>query len=62
MESAGGEEADGRRRLAVEDHVHQHQLEPRHPSHGTCAHACPSDGNRYVIFKVEGWILHMYGQ
>ncbi|CAG11738.1 unnamed protein product [Tetraodon nigroviridis] len=43
VESAGGEEADGRRRLAVEDHVHQHQLEPRHPSHGTCAHACPSD-------------------
>ena len=45
MESAGGEEADRRGRwLAVKDDVHQHQLDSCHPSHGTCTHACPSDG------------------
>lgn len=49
MESAGGEEADRRRWLAVKDHVHQHQLDSRHPPHGTCAHACPSDGKFDVI-------------
>lgn len=57
MESAGGEEADGRRRLAVKDDVHQHQLDSRHPSHGTCAHACPPDGNsficNYFLFEVQ---------
>lgn len=45
MESAGREKANGRRRLAVKDHVHQHQLDTRHPPRDACTHARPSDGN-----------------
>lgn len=50
VESAGREEANRRERLAVKDHVHQHQLDSHHPSHGTCTHARPSDGKLKAIF------------
>lgn len=45
VESARREKANRRKWLAVEDHVHQHQLDSHHPSNGTCTHARPSDGN-----------------
>ncbi len=45
VESAGREEANRGEWLAVKNHVHQHQLDSHHPSHGTCTHARPSDGN-----------------
>lgn len=44
VESAGGEETNRRKWLAVKGHVHQHQLDSHHPPHGTCTYACSSDG------------------
>ncbi len=58
VESAGREEANGRKWLAVEDHVHQHQLDSHHPSHGTCTHARPSDGNLKAFFFFDGPVVH----
>ncbi|KAF3705657.1 hypothetical protein EXN66_Car021348 [Channa argus] len=39
--------------LAVKDHVHQHQLDSYHPSHGTCTHACSSDGSSTSGFSYD---------
>ena len=60
MESAGGEEANRRKRLAVEDDVHQHQLDSHHPSHGTCTHARPSDGNLEATLTLSSSFMHDY--
>lgn len=59
MESAGREEANRRKWLAFQDHVHQHQLDSHHPSYGTCTHARPSDGNlTHQVFFLMGQIMH----